>query len=145
MTTFIRDLTLKLTVGLFFFLLGGNLMAMAADITSSVIVTITPAPPSGLTASTVSTSQINLSWTDNSSNEDGFIIERKIGTGGTYGQIATTSVGVATYNDSGLLENTTYFYRVAAFNSDGNSNYSNEASSTTSSSPPPSGGGGGGG
>ena len=45
------------------------------------ITTIVPIAPSNLTGSVVSSSQINLSWTDNSTNETGFNIERKTGTG----------------------------------------------------------------
>ena len=97
---------------------------------------VTPTAPSGLAATAVSSSQINLSWTDNSSNETGFKIERKTGSGGTYAQIATTGAGVAVYNDSGLAAGTTYFYRVRATNAAGDSAYSTEASATTLVPPP---------
>jgi hypothetical protein len=100
-----------------------------------------PAAPSGLSASAASSSQINLSWTDNSSGESGFKIERKTGSGGTYSQITTVSANVTTYSNIGLSEATTYYFRVRAYNAAGNSNYSNEANATTSSA----GGGGGGG
>jgi hypothetical protein len=122
--------------------------------TSTVYVTVTnhdylpyegtattyPAAPSGLSATTASSSQIDLSWTDNSSNETGFKIERK--TGGTYAQIDTVSANVISYSSTGLTASTTYYYRVRAYNSGGNSSYSSEASATTSAA---SGGGGGGG
>src|SRR5882724_4655346 len=98
-----------------------------------------PAAPSGLTATAVSSSQINLSWTDNSNNETGFNIQRKTGAGGTYGQIASVGANVTTYNNMGLSANTTYYYQVDATNASGTSAWSNEASATTSS-----GGGGGG-
>jgi hypothetical protein len=100
-----------------------------------------PAAPSGLSASAASSSQINLSWTDNSSGESGFKIERKTGSGGTYSQITIVSANVTTYSNTGLSEATTYYYRVRAYNSADNSNYSNEANATTLSA----GGGGGGG
>jgi subtilisin family serine protease len=104
-----------------------------------------PAAPANLSATAVSVSQINLSWTDQSINETGFQIERKNGAGGTYAQIVTTTApNVTTYSDSGLLEGTTYFYRVRAVNDGGNSAYFNEASSTTLSSGTSGGGGGGG-
>ncbi len=92
---------------------------------------VIPPAPSGLVATTVSVSQINLSWTSNSANETGFKIERKTGAGGTYAQIATVGAGVVVYNDTGLASNTTYFYRVRATNAIGDSTYSNEASATT--------------
>ncbi len=43
--------------------------------------TVVPLPPTVLTGTVASTTQINLSWTDNSTNETGFKIERKTGTG----------------------------------------------------------------
>jgi len=95
-----------------------------------------PIAPSGLTATTVSSSQINLSWTDNSNNEVGFKIERREGVSGTYSQIATTMANVATYSDMGLTPGTTYYYRVRAYNEGGDSNYSNESYATTLPLPP---------
>lgn len=89
-----------------------------------------PAAPSELAASTVSDSQINLSWTDNSGSENGFRIEMKVG--GTYTEIASTSANVTSYAVTGLLSLTEYFFRVRAVNVAGFSDYSNEASATTS-------------
>ena len=95
--------------------------------------------PSGLTATAVSTNQVNLSWLDNSSNEDGFDIERAPDNGGspgTWAQIATVGANVTTYSDTGLSINTKYWYRVRAYNAGGNSDYSNQASDTTLPLPP---------
>jgi hypothetical protein len=88
-------------------------------------------PPSNLAASAASVSQINLSWTDNTIAEDGFKIERWNGSG--YAQINTVGANVTTYTDSGLTPSTTYHYRVRAYNSAGDSGYSNESSATTQS------------
>jgi len=90
-----------------------------------------PPAPSGLTATAVSASQINLTWTDNSDNEDGFRIERKKGSGGIWSQITTVGAGVTAYSNTGLSRRTTYYYRVRAYNSGGNSNYSNQATAKT--------------
>ncbi len=90
---------------------------------SSLIATIAPSPNNYR--------QINLSWTDNASNETGFRIERKKGSGGTYAEIATTGTNVVTYSDSTCGSGTTYYYRARAYNGTGNSSYSAEANATT--------------
>jgi fibronectin type 3 domain-containing protein len=90
-----------------------------------------PAPPSNLSATAISPSQINLSWTDNSSDETGFKIERKTGAGGTWSQVTTVGANVTSYPDTGLSSATTYYYRVRSYGPGGDSAYSNEASATT--------------
>lgn len=90
-----------------------------------------PLPPSNLMANAVSPSQIDLSWTDTSNNEDGFVIERKTGVNGVYAQIATLGPNTTTFSDTNLIPSTTYFYRVQSFNLGGNLGYSNEAFATT--------------
>lgn len=92
-----------------------------------------PSAPSSLSASAASSSQINLSWSDNSSNESGFRIERKTGSGGTYSEIITVGSNVTSYNNTGLSASTNYYYRVRAYNGSGNSSYSNESNATTQS------------
>ncbi len=97
---------------------------------------VAPAAPSGLAATAISSSQVNLSWADNATNETGFKIERKTGSGGTYAEIATVGAGVTTYSNTGLTGATAYFYRVRATNAIGDSAYSNEASASTLPNPP---------
>lgn len=93
--------------------------------------TVAPAPPSNLTGTVASTTQINLSWTDNSTSESGFKIERKTGTN-AYVVIGTTATDIATFNDSGLTPSGTYTYRVYSHNSAGNSpSQTNEVTLTT--------------
>jgi len=60
-----------------------------------------PNAPSNLQAAATSSSQVELRWTDNSTNELGFIISRKIGINGTWGEIATVGAGVTTFLDTG--------------------------------------------
>jgi titin len=95
-----------------------------------------PAAPSSLSAMTQSNTQINLTWTDNSNNEDGFKIEHKLNSAVTYTQIATVNANVTTYQNTGLTTNTGYSYRVRAYNTGGNSGYSNAATATTLPNPP---------
>ncbi|MDQ7064157.1 MAG: sulfatase-like hydrolase/transferase, partial [candidate division KSB1 bacterium] len=83
-----------------------------------------PQAPTTLTATAVDTSRIDLSWTDNANNEDGFKIERKDPGSTTFVEIAQVGANVTNYSDTGLNPNSTYTYRVLAFNADGNSGYS---------------------
>ena len=87
--------------------------------------------PSNLTATAISTSQINLSWHDNSGGELGYYIERKTGAGGTFVAIAVTASNAVSFQDTGLTDGTTYFYQVRAFSGVGTSAYSNSASAST--------------
>ena len=90
-----------------------------------------PAAPSNLTATAVSSSQANLSWQDNSFNENGFVIERSLSSSGPWNQIAAVGSGVTVYYNTNLSGGVTYWYRVNAFNGDGTSAWSNSASATT--------------
>ena len=89
------------------------------------------AKPTSATATAVSSSQINLTWIDNSASETGYKIERKTGAAGTYAQIVQVGANVRSYSDHGLTSNTRYYYRVRATNGTLNSDYSNEPSAVT--------------
>lgn len=89
-----------------------------------------PEAPSGISATTMSSRQIDLTWTDNSDNEAGFGIERSED-GVTFVAIDSADADITSYQDTGLVASTEYFYRTFAYNSVGNSNYSDTASITT--------------
>lgn len=91
-----------------------------------VPLALLPAAPSDLEADDIDINSAFLSWKDNSSNETGFVLERKL-QGGSYATIATLDEAQRTsYEDTGLSANKTYVYRVKAYNSTGSSAYSNE-------------------
>jgi lysyl endopeptidase len=94
-----------------------------------------PAAPSGLKATAASSSRINLSWNDNSSNETAFRVQRKVGTDGVYGLLTTTPSGSTAASDTGLYALTTYCYKVLATNSAGDSATSTQACATTNNGP----------
>ncbi len=104
---------------------------MGWKLSNPIVLIPPPTAPANLQASTASESQLNLSWGDTSSNEDGFKIERKTGAGGTYVQVANAPTNAVSYGDKGLVPNTTYFYRIRAYNAGGNSSYTGEVSALT--------------
>jgi hypothetical protein len=89
--------------------------------------------PSGLTATAVSDSEIDLTWTDNSSDETAFHVERSPDGSADWAEIATVAAGVTSFEDTGLACNTPYYFRVRAYRAgDGQySGYSNTAGDTT--------------
>jgi fibronectin type III domain protein len=91
----------------------------------------TPRAPTNLTATAVSSSQINLSWTDNSNNETGFVINRTQDPSVLWNYVTTVGANVTSYSNTGLHASTTYFYRVQAINAGGGSAWSNTASART--------------
>lgn len=86
-----------------------------------------PSAPSNLTAHLVNSGEAELSWSDNSSDESGFKVERKTGSAGAWAEIATVAANVNMYRDIGLALGNTYYYRVRSYNPNGYSSYSNEA------------------
>jgi fibronectin type III domain protein len=91
---------------------------------------VPPAAPSGLTATAISSSQINLSWTVNSTNETAVTVWRKTG-GGSFARVAVLAPGSASYSDTGLSSGTSYTYEVRAINDYYASGWSNTAMATT--------------
>lgn len=88
-----------------------------------------PLPPSGLTALTYASDQVDLAWVDHASDETGYVVERRE-TGGSFSTIAVLSPNAATYRDTGRVPGTTYFYRVRASGASVSSVFSREGSVT---------------
>ena len=113
-------------------------------------VPATQGPPTNLTATAVlsdgetPTWQVELNWDDNSDDELGFEIERKVEGEATFSYLDTVGADVTSYTDNAVVEGTTYHYRVLAYSPYGDSPYSNVASATTSEGDGGGGGGGGG-
>jgi hypothetical protein len=110
------------------------------DILSWTYAPITkPAAPTDLTAEVTGPKQVTLSWSDNSNNEMGFVIQRATDPNFTQNVVTLhappNATSTATYVNKGLARNTTYYYRVRAMDLAGNSAWSNTAGATTPSSP----------
>ena len=85
-----------------------------------------PESPTDLIASLADETTVNLSWKDNSDSETGFIIERKKD-GESFIVLGSVTINTQSYSDENIDRASNYTYRLAAFNADGNSPYSNEA------------------
>ena len=108
------------------------------DLRSGVAPPAQPRAPLNLLATGVSQSRIDLSWTDTSTNEQGFQIERS--TGNPFEQppiVATLPANTTSWSDEGLPADSGRGYRVRAFNAAGPSLWSNGAAATTLAFPPP--------
>src|SRR5574341_509497 len=95
-----------------------------------------PAAPTNLEVTPLGQWQIDLTWTDNATNETGYVVQRSTDGGATWSPLASLPVDAQSHADTGLTCGTTYHYRVYATNADGNSGYSNVASATTDACPP---------
>lgn len=105
-----------------------------ADIISVTLPPPPSEPPSNLLATAVdqASNQMLLTWSDTSIGEQGFKIERCQGAVCTnFAQISETGDNLDNYTDTGLKANTSYRYRIRAFNHLGLSNYSNIATGKT--------------
>jgi fibronectin type 3 domain-containing protein/lysophospholipase L1-like esterase len=95
---------------------------------------VPPAAPTGVTATPLSTTEIEVAWTD-VAGETGYRVERSPNGNSGWSQVGTTGQNVTTFQDTGLSASTTYFYRVVATNSAGDSAPSSVVSATTMASP----------
>jgi hypothetical protein len=106
----------------------------AGSITGNAALTVNPAAPSNLAAIAVSGTQINLTWTDNSTGETAFLIERSRD-GVNWTQVAVVGPNITSFHNTGLKRRTKYYYRVRATSTATSptvySAYSNVASGTT--------------
>jgi hypothetical protein len=92
---------------------------------------VPPAAPVSLSTGS-SGLQVNLAWVDNAINETGYSLERCTGDLCTnFAEIASLGANVRAYNDSAVVSNTIYRYRVRAFNNAGASAYSNISAERT--------------
>ncbi len=105
---------------------------LAADDRAAVqdLYSQVPAPPTKLTASPQSTTQIRLAWEDNADNESAFRVEAKT-LGGTYAEVATAPADSTSVVVGGLTPATGYSFRVSAVGETGTSAPSNEVIAAT--------------
>ncbi len=115
----------------------------ATPLTITVGPPLAPVAPSGLSAIAFSPDWINMTWIDNSNNEEGFKVERCQGTTAfcdthpaSWTQIAQTGRNINYYGDTGLPSSSTFSYRVRAFNVTAHSAYSATTTATTQGHPP---------
>lgn len=101
-----------------------------------------PTQPTVLSYLNLTATSAYLGWSDNSSNETGFRVERCGGSAATcnaspdaWSLVATTGANVSTFNDTTLTPATTYSWRVSAFNAAGASAFTNTLSLTTPAAP----------
>jgi uncharacterized protein YxeA len=107
----------------------GDSTSVTASATTSACP---PNVPTGLTATATSQTQIDLSWTDNSSDETGFKIEQPAGT-----LIQTTAADATSYSHTGLTCGTSYNYEIKATNANGDTTGVTVSAITQACSTPP--------
>jgi subtilase family serine protease len=98
--------------------------------TASVTYGAIPAAPTNLTVTSATRTQVGLSWVDNATNATGYVIQRS-GNGSSWTQVGTVGAGATTFTDNTVSRHKTYYYRVYAYNSVGNSAYSNTVTAVT--------------
>ncbi len=113
-----------------FALLGAGLYACGGDDDNAPGAgTGTPGAPTELSASPLAGPAIHVTWKDNSTDEDGFVLERKVA-GGDFSVLTSPPFNEVAHHDAEVMAATAYTYRIAAKNGKGISAYSKEVSVT---------------
>lgn len=107
---------------------------------SNTACATTPAPPaptapSGADAKPGTSTSVDVRWSDNSTNEDGFRVERSLDAGATWATAGTVGPNVASFSEAGLASEQQVCYRVIAFNRGGDSPPSNTDCATPPAAP----------
>jgi fibronectin type 3 domain-containing protein len=94
----------------------------SATTNTTTTVAVLANAPSNLSAMRVAGGEARIGWTDNSLNENNFLVQRRdVTTGGTFATVATLAANTTGYFDTGLVAGDTYEYQVMASNTVGNS------------------------
>jgi titin len=109
----------------------GSKISSAAVRVTTMIAAVIPYPPTMAMAAATSMSDIDITWTDNSSNELGFEIERGSDMAGPFTHLTTTAANVVKFTDTGLTKSTKYWYHVRSENTAGGSTFTLPVSATT--------------
>lgn len=90
-----------------------------------------PTAPSDITSVSITETSLQITWTDNATNELGYRIYRSLSLGGPYSQVdGDLPPNTTTFNDTGLAVNSKYYYRVIPFNNVGEGSYAQIALNT---------------
>lgn len=105
-------------------------ICQVAEFRASVTPPSPPAAPTGLVATGMSSSTVQVAWSDNATNELGYVVQRSPNGSGSWSQVASLGAGAQSFSDTGLSGGTAYFYRTYAYNGS-QSEYSNVDSAMT--------------
>lgn len=119
-STSFNDTTVTSVAALFYRVFAVNGAGESTGSNVAQVPLTAPQSPANLAAVLVSPTRIDLTWVDNSSNEDGFRIERSVD-GVVFALVTTVSANTTSFSDVNLVAGATHYYRVTAFNSLGNS------------------------
>jgi titin len=111
--------------------LGDSDVSNTAGGTTQPPVVVLPAQPSGPGATVLSSTAIRVTWTDASTFESGFRVERATSAAGPFATAGHLAANATGFDDAGLEPSTTYHYRVCATSPDGDSEFSVTVSATT--------------
>lgn len=99
----------------------------AQDGSSRSYSVVTLLPPSSCSAYVSTYASPYISWTDASAQESGYMVQRKVGVGGSWNDYAELPANTSSFKDLSQAVGQTYTYRVAAVHAAGRSLYSPEA------------------
>ena len=107
----------------------GNASDASDPASATTLDTVAPSKPAGLSATAVSGTQINLSWTASTDNVG--VTAYRIFRNGSINPVATVNAPATTYNDTGLNPGTAYTYTVKAADAAGNASVASDPASAT--------------